>query len=163
MKTKEDSNSRTWIILLIILCIVLSIIGILVGLKINQYKNSRMIIINGDSMAPALKNGEKKLYNKGGTVERYDIIVYKKDNVMLAKRVYGLPGETLTIKNGKIYIEGKGIIEDKYATTSTEDYYSITLKDDEYFVLGDNRKISMDSRHTGPVKKESIKGKIYNK
>jgi signal peptidase I len=115
------------------------------------------IKVNGNSMYKTLNGTEFMILNKLGTIERYDIVVVKTESEELIKRVYGLPGEKIAIENGEIYINDKKI-EDKYAYGNTSSYEAITLGDDEYFVLGDNRVVSLDSRLIGPVKKENIKG-----
>lgn len=117
--------------------------------------------VDGDSMKNTLKNGDILLLYKLGSINRLDIIVLdeEKDNEKIIKRVIGLPGETVAIKKGKIYINYK-VIDDKYAYGETSDYDKVTLEDDEYFILGDNRLISKDSRYFGPIKKSEIKGKI---
>lgn len=115
------------------------------------------IKVNGNSMYNTLNGTEYMILNKLGKIERYDIVVVKTPDDELIKRVYGLPGERISIENGNIYINDKKI-EDKYAYGNTTDYESITLKDDEYFILGDNRVVSLDSRSIGPVKKSQIKG-----
>lgn len=117
--------------------------------------------VDGDSMKNTLKNGDILLLYKLGSINRLDIIVLdeEKDNEKIIKRVIGLPGETVAIKKGKIYINDK-VIDDEYAYGETSDYDKVTLGDDEYFILGDNRLISKDSRYFGPIKKSEIKGKI---
>ena len=70
-----------------------------------------------------------------------------------------MPNDTVEIKNGKIYVNDEEI-EEEYAYGQTSDYDKITLGDDEYFILGDNRPISKDSRYFGPVKKDEIIGKV---
>ena len=117
--------------------------------------------VDGDSMKNTLKNGDILLLYKLGSINRLDIIVLdeEKDNEKIIKRVIGLPGETVAIKKGKIYINDK-VIDDEYAYGETSDYDKITLEDDEYFILGDNRLISKDSRYFGPIKENEIKGKI---
>ena len=117
--------------------------------------------VDGDSMKNTLKNGDILLLYKLGSINRLDIIVLdeEKDNEKIIKRVIGLPGETVAIKKGKIYINDK-VIDDKYAYGETSDYDKVTLEDDEYFILGDNRLISKDSRYFGPIKENEIKGKI---
>ena len=117
--------------------------------------------VDGDSMKNTLKNGDILLLYKLGSINRLDIIVLdeEKDNEKIIKRVIGLPGETVAIKKGKIYINDK-VIDDEYAYGETSDYNKVTLKDDEYFILGDNRLISKDSRYFGPIKDNEIKGKI---
>ncbi len=117
--------------------------------------------VDGDSMKNTLKNGDILLLYKLSSIDRFDIIVLdeEKDNEKIIKRVIGLPGETVAIKKGKIYINDK-VIDDDYAYGETTDYNKVTLKDDEYFILGDNRLISKDSRYFGPIKDNEIKGKI---
>lgn len=117
--------------------------------------------VDGDSMKNTLKNGDILLLYKLSNIDRFDIIVLdeEKDNEKIIKRVIGLPGETVAIKKGKIYINDK-VIDDEYAYGETTDYNKVTLRDDEYFILGDNRLISKDSRYFGPIKDNEIKGKI---
>lgn len=117
--------------------------------------------VDGDSMKNTLKNGDILLLYKLSNIDRLDIIVLdeEKDNEKIIKRVIGLPGETVAIKKGKIYINDK-VIDDEYAYGETSDYNKVTLRDDEYFILGDNRLISKDSRYFGPIKDNEIKGKI---
>lgn len=115
------------------------------------------IKVNGNSMYQTLNGKEYMILNKLGTIERYDIVVVDTDDDELIKRVYGMPGEKIEIENGTIYINDKKI-EDKYAYGNTSSYEAITLGEDEYFVLGDNRVVSLDSRIIGPVKRDDIKG-----
>lgn len=117
--------------------------------------------VDGDSMKNALKNGDILLLYKLSSINRFDIIVLdeEKDNEKIIKRVIGLPGDTVAIKKGKIYINDK-VIDDEYAYGETSDFDKVTLADDEYFILGDNRLISKDSRYFGPIKEKEIKGKI---
>ncbi len=117
--------------------------------------------VDGDSMKNTLKNGDILLLYKLGSINRLDIIVLdeEKDNEKIIKRVIGLPEETVAIKKGKIYVNDK-VIDDEYAYGETSDYDKVTLEDDEYFILGDNRLISKDSRYFGPIKENEIKGKI---
>lgn len=115
--------------------------------------------VDGASMDKSLHDGDILLLYRLAKINRYDIVVLneKKDNEIIIKRVIGLPGETVEIKNNKIYINDE-VIEDEAAYGETSNYEKKVLKDDEYFLLGDNRLISKDSRSFGPVKKEDIKG-----
>ena len=117
--------------------------------------------VDGDSMKNTLKNGDILLLYKLSSIDRFDIIVLdeEKDNEKIIKRVIGMPGESVAIKKGKIYINDK-VIDDEYAYGETSDYNKVTLRDNEYFILGDNRLISKDSRYFGPIKENEIKGKI---
>lgn len=116
--------------------------------------------VDGDSMYNTLNDNDIVLLSKLSSIDRFDIIVLKENDndATIIKRVIGMPGDKVKIRNNKIYINNK-IIEDEYAYGETSDYDEITLGDDEYFVLGDNRLISKDSRYFGAIKKSDIKGK----
>lgn len=125
------------------------------------------IRVNGDSMNPTLKDGEIMILNKIGYsingVERFDIVVVDYNGDKLIKRVIGLPGETLKYENNVLYINGQEI-EEPYLNESTEDFNITSLgyskiPRDCYFVLGDNRDDSKDSRIIGCVSEKQIKGK----
>jgi len=115
--------------------------------------------VQGDSMRKNLNDGELLLLFRMAKIERYDIVVMKEKSDDIIKRIYGLPGETIEIKNKKIYINNE-LIDDSFAYGETLEEMKIELKEDEYFVLGDNRLISKDSRSFGTVKKENIKGQV---
>ena len=115
--------------------------------------------VNGNSMYPTLDGNEIMLLNKLGEIDRFDIVVVLLDenDHHLIKRVIGLPGETIKISNSKIYINGKKL-EDDFGYGRTYNVDAVTLGEDEYFVLGDNRVVSIDSRVFGKVSREEIKG-----
>lgn len=118
--------------------------------------------VNGQSMYDTLSGNEIMLLFKMTDINRYDMVVAdlvidgQKDDTLI-KRVYGLPGETIKCENGTLYIDDHKL-EDEFAYGSTNDFDSITLKENEYFLLGDNREISKDSRVFGPVLRENIEG-----
>ncbi|BBF43039.1 signal peptidase I [Lachnospiraceae bacterium KM106-2] len=130
-------------------------------------------VVDGDSMQTTLMNNDnlmvEKVSYRFSNPSRFDVIVfypYGKDyNEYYVKRIIGLPGETVKIQGQDIYINGKKIKE-SYGSTDMDTAGiaadGIKLKDDEYFVLGDNRLVSKDSRYAevGPVKKENIAGKV---
>ncbi len=126
----------------------------------------------GDSMDPSLKNNDvvivDKLTHKFISLKRGDIIsFYYDDTKYLVKRVIGLPGETLEIKDNKIYVNNE-IINDYVENIAMSDFdldelgYDV-IPNDMYFVLGDNRENSLDSRDSrvGLIKKEDIIGKKF--
>ena len=142
--------------------------------------------VDGRSMYPTLKDGEFGFTNVGGVllngVERGDIVVVTMEEegqkTHWVKRVIGLPGDTVSCVNDVVYINGKVFDETKYIdpdyrqslvdkfgyfnkvpnanNTNVEDFEEVKLGDDEYYVMGDNRPYSKDSRYVGPVKKSQI-------
>lgn len=130
-------------------------------------------VVNGESMENTLYTGESLLVEKVSyhfhDPERYDIIVFypkgKEEEEYYVKRVYGLPGETIQIIDNQIYINNE-VIADEYAKNEMDDpgiaEEPITLGEDEYFVLGDNRKVSLDSRDSdlGPIRQKNIAGRV---
>ena len=120
------------------------------------------IKVNGPSMETTLYDGNLMILNKLGAkvngLKRFDIVVVKTNKTYIIKRIIGLPGESVAYIDGKLYINEK-VIEDKYALSDMEDFEEVKLAGVEYFVMGDNRKVSQDSRAIGPVKKSQILGK----
>lgn len=136
--------------------------------------------VEGDSMEPTLTDGDSIIIQKVSyymeSPKRYDVVVFpvvseneegQETNTYYVKRVIGLPEETVQIWDGKVYIDGKELKNDKYCLSEILDAGNavkpITLGKDEYFVLGDNRNMSTDSRSdfVGLVKKEDIEGKVF--
>lgn len=121
-------------------------------------------VVSGDSMVPTLDDGDVVLIEKvTKEYERMDVVVIKNNGRYLIKRVIGLPGEEIKIENGKVFVNGKEI--EDVAEEETERAgiaeKGILLGDNEYFLLGDNREESVDSRDSviGVVKEENIVGK----
>lgn len=115
--------------------------------------------VNGNSMYPTLEGDEIMLLNKLGVIDRFDIVVVELDGEEqnLIKRVIGLPGEKVEIQNNQIYINDE-LLEDEYGYGVTYNIDPVVLGNDEYFVLGDNRIISLDSRVFGKIDRSEIKG-----
>lgn len=133
--------------------------------------------VDGTSMYDTLDDGDEliieKLSYRFGDVERFDIVVFdiydaaRGGEVRYIKRVIGLPGETVQIKDGLIYIDGEVLEEDYgyYINDIPMNGYNaseeIYIEDGEYFVMGDNRNFSKDSREIGCIKKEDIEGRAF--
>ncbi|MBQ6841213.1 MAG: signal peptidase I [Bacilli bacterium] len=115
--------------------------------------------VNGSSMDKTLKSGDIMLLYKQANIDREDIVVIDKavQGSNIIKRIIGMPGETIKCEDGIIYINNK-VYNDKYAYGETNDFKEVTLSNDEYFVLGDNRMVSQDSRYFGSVKEKYIEG-----
>lgn len=119
------------------------------------------IRVNGESMMNTLHDGDIMIMNsinyRFSEIKRYDIVIIDEGQELIIKRVIGLPGDTVKYVNNKLYINGKRV-KDKYASSKTSDF-SVDVGNGEYFVLGDNRSNSMDSRVFGTFKKKEIIGK----
>jgi signal peptidase I len=128
----------------------------------------------GNSMHPTYKNGEMLMANKityrVSEPKRGDVIIFKfSDTQDFIKRIVGIPGDEVMIKDGKIYINNELLDESKYLQSSVitnggsylHEGQSITIQDNEYFVCGDNRTNSSDSREFGPITQDKIKGKAW--
>ena len=130
--------------------------------------------VNGSSMVPTLEDGDQlmadKLSYRFHDPERFDIIIFPfkyKEKTYFIKRIIGLPGESVRIdEQGVIYINGE-VLEENYGLDPI--YYAgraaeeIHLADDEYFVLGDNRTVSEDSRYeeVGNIKRRDLIGRAF--
>ena len=120
------------------------------------------IKVNGNSMYNTLHDKDIMILNeyiyRFLDIDRFDIVVVKEDGELLIKRVVGLPRDTIKCVEGVIYVNDQ-VLVDEYAYTETSDFEEVTLANDEYFVLGDNREVSLDSRTYGAYKRDEIKGK----
>lgn len=126
----------------------------------------------GVSMEPALSNGQQVLINRYAFLlsnpEENDVIVFlpngNENSHYYIKRVVACPGDTVQIIDGRLYVNGE-LIEDEFDKMGDAGIaeHAFTLNSDEYFVLGDNRNNSEDSRsaNIGPVKTEDILGKVW--
>ncbi|PIV46227.1 signal peptidase I [bacterium (Candidatus Moisslbacteria) CG02_land_8_20_14_3_00_36_53] len=130
--------------------------------------------ILGPSMEPNFFNYDYLIINKisyrFNEIERGEVIVLKNPSSpasLIIKRVVGLPGEEIKIKEGKVFLYNKILgwreLEEPYlgVGTSTPGDLEITLASDEYFVMGDNRNVSLDSRSFGVLKKNLIVGRAW--
>lgn len=156
----------------------LAVLCIAAAFFLSMFINSNIAhqtTIEGGSMEPVLKNNDSVIIQKLSYYwedpGRYDIIVFPISDrdedgkrIYYIKRIIGLPGEIVQIINGSVYINGKKLDDDIYSDEKIEDpgiaESPVQLAEDEYFVLGDNRNMSTDSRYTyvGMVKREDIEG-----
>jgi signal peptidase I len=122
------------------------------------------IIVMESSMIPTLHEGQsmgvEKVSRYSGLPARGEIvIVTAPDNqITLVKRVVGLPGDTIEIKNSTLYINGQPMSEPYVSKTPYNDFKAVTVPNDSIYVMGDNRAVSKDSRAFGPVSKDAIIG-----
>lgn len=150
----------------------IAVIALVIVLPI-RYFLFQPFIVKGESMAPNFNTGDYLIideisYRFSGP-DRGEVIVFKypKDTSQrFIKRVVGLPGETVSVENGQVLITKDGettILDENYLPDDlkTIGTISITLNSDEYFVLGDNRDYSFDSRAWGVVPKSDIIGRAF--
>ena len=166
---EEISFARLLLCRFMELVICVSVAYILSGL-FNHYIGTHTVV-DGSSMESSLHDEDVLGVNKIGyrfhDPERFDIIVFPfDDEEYYIKRIIGLPGETVKIEDGVIYIDDKPL-EEHYGLETMEEpfnqYDAVTLGNDEYFVLGDNRNHSKDSRsdEVGLIKRDKIVGKAF--
>jgi len=156
----------TWEIIKIIIIALVIVVPI-------RYFLFQPFFVKGQSMEPNFENGDYLIVDEISyrfrNPQRGEVVVFKYPNnpsQRYIKRIIGLPGETIEITDGQIVIfndDGKKVLdeEDYLAFLSfTPGNVKITLGDNEYFVLGDNRIASSDSRRWGPLPKENIIGRV---
>ena len=165
---KIKSNKIKEILGLVLYCVIV----IAIMFFVIKYVGQRTVVI-GDSMENTLQDGDNlitdKLTYRFMEPKRFDIVVFPfKDNKnqLLIKRIIGLPGETVQIMNGKVYINGYELNEN-YGNAIIESAglaeNPIVLGEDEYFVLGDNRNNSQDSRFesVGNIHRSDLIGRAW--
>jgi signal peptidase I len=138
------------------------IIAIIVLIRIYVLTTTDVI---GPSMKPNLYDNNillvDQITQKFSDYKRFDVIVFVKSPGYLIKRVIGLPGETIQYIDNKLYVNNEEIKENFNINGKTKDFGPITISKDKYFVLGDNRIDSTDSRVFGAIDKNKIIGKPF--
>jgi len=138
-----------------------------------RYFIAQPFIVKGVSMSPTFETGEYLIVDeisyRFNNPERGDVVIVKKPgntSENLIKRIMGLPGETLRYKNNVLTVINKEnpdglIISEPYLTNIKTSDFEATLGNDQYFVMGDNRDYSRDSRHYGPINGDLILGRAW--
>jgi len=170
---KENNNNKKNLnfkkgIAFIVEVAKIAIIAAVIVVPIRYYL-FQPFFVRGQSMDPNFENGDYLIIDEISYrfkwPERGEVIVfeYPYDNSQrFIKRIIGLPGETIEINNGKIIIDGLEILNESGYLEGliTEGNIRVKLSENEYFVLGDNRQFSFDSRRFGPILRENIIGKV---
>lgn len=174
MDDNKEPKKKSWVKEVLEYVIWLGAVWVTVQLIVNFV--GVFSVVDGDSMQSTLYDGEllwvDKLTYQFSEPERYDVVIfpikYQGKDSHFVKRIIGLPGETVYIgENGVIYIDGE-VLPDTYGKEVIAEYNRqraaepITLGEDEYFVLGDNRNHSSDSRYesVGNISRDRIMGRV---
>jgi signal peptidase I len=151
----------------------IAIIGVTIFVLVYIFVG-QLLEVTGESMEPHLHNGEQiiaeKVSMKFKPLHRGEIVIFRHPNNnerLLVKRVVGLPGETVKVSHGDVYINGT-LLDEPYtlvpdSTTGGKDLVedvAYQIPQNSYILLGDNRRESSDSRTFGPVRKELILGRV---
>lgn len=142
-----------------------ALIIVFAALKVTNILTSAFVV--GQSMQPNYHTRDIVLASKLLSLQRYDVVLAKTpDGTPVIKRIIGMPGDKITYKNEHIYVND--VLSDESIISPSLELDlnmkgSVTLKADEYFVAGDNRDNSSDSRIYGPVTKNNISGEVFYK
>lgn len=148
----------TWILA------VLTIICMLMGAAIVTFKMTgiRFCTVDGHSMDDTLYDGEQLLINPSAEPGFGDVVVFDYNGAYLIKRVIGLPGDTVTVVKGELYVNNikyeEGYLNPERVNAFMNSSFVVNVGENEYFVMGDNRDNSRDSRNFGCVPKDTITG-----
>lgn len=165
MKNRNFKQYIKYIVVNILTAAILSLL--LINYVASAYK------IRGNSMNSVLMDRERIIISKIalslGKINRFDIVVLYKPNEpkkSIIKRVIGLPGETIEIREGDVYINDKKLFQPFLNTrrdfiSRSDNMRAMVIRDGYYFVMGDNRAVSHDSRSFGAVPRDSIFGKTF--
>lgn len=157
----KKENNRKSLIRMCSILIVIAAIAIIAATKFFP-----VLQVTGSSMEPTLKDGEIVVVVKTDELKSGDVMAFYYDNKILIKRILGVSGEYINIGDDGTVFVNEEAIEEAYVTAPSLGECDIMLpchvKDKEYFVMGDNRAISLDSRNSaiGCISKEQIVGKV---
>ncbi|WP_290455883.1 signal peptidase I [Faecalibaculum rodentium] len=146
-----------FLVFLALLCMVLG--AAIVTFKITGL---RFCTVDGHSMDNTLFDGEQLLLNPSAEIRSGDIVVFEYGQTYLIKRVVGLPGDTVAVVKGVLYVNNikydESYLSEECITRFMDSSFMVTVGEDEYFVMGDNRDNSRDSRSFGCVPRDTITG-----
>ena len=173
-KVKRESRQGLWLESVRLLRDIILIIAVFILIGVFAVQP---VVVEGTSMVPQLHDGERLLVNKlvyykfksvsWGHLERGDVVVFwfpHDPDKSYVKRIIGLPGERVEVRNGGVFINGTELKEDYLAPENNQsmpNFQEKKVDDHYYFVMGDNRDNSSDSRYWGLVPEKYIYGKAF--
>jgi signal peptidase I len=119
--------------------------------------------VDGSSMEEALNDGDRILVSDGlyGPIVQGDVIVFHVLDEVLVKRVIACPGDSVSMISGQVFVNNVSLEESTpYWLQTADTFPPLSLQSGEYFLLGDNRAVSVDSREFGPVREDQVMGKV---
>jgi signal peptidase I len=170
---KTPASWSSWFLQQCWVVVVLTSLGTLSYLAITHFV-FQSVQVDGQSMSPTLENSGSYWLNRFAYIKsepkRCDIVALKdpRDKILLVKRIIAMPGQSVYLNHGKVYVDGK-LLDEPYLPGKTPTYaYEknesefFVIGKDEYFVMGDNRNNSTDSRTFGAVSRQNILGRVID-
>lgn len=148
-------------IFVIVLCVTMCV------LIVTKHSPIYPVIVNGDSMESTLHDSDRGLVFTFADIDRYDIIVCNAciggENTLIIKRVIGLPGDTVECKGHVLLVNGDPAVDFAKDPDMNTDFDKVTVPSGSYFVMGDNREVSLDSRYAevGFISRASVTGVFH--
>lgn len=123
--------------------------------------------VQGNSMLPTVTNGERLVLNPKKEIERFDLVVFDLEDRTILKRVIGLPGDDVAVIDGKLFVNKECYPETYLDREQCQEFENVDFKihipEGHYFMMGDNRDSSVDSREEGPIRANAIRGVVIYK
>jgi signal peptidase I len=162
----EPAPSRWWVLLFVLFAWIPAQIT-QIAWRVNGF---RLFVVPSTSMEPTIRRGDRVVadlhFFRNHAINRGDIVIYNRENTFLVKRVEAIPGDVIEGRQGDIFLNGREVDEgfekpDDPANSFLANFGPVRIPPGEYFVMGDNRPLSLDSRapRHGPIKENEISGR----